>query len=196
MKPNDFIDPHFSTVSWYRRPQPYVRWLLILTVVAGAVALIPDKTARAPRVFAQDVVPAPGPVPVPLVALRDQPKPAAPVMPTAPEPSDRFVVNAGESIDPEMVHPAPQGIDEAMVVRRPDRRALPRVVIAPPRDKTGELPLPLLPKSDAPAAKIAPKASPNPPATAKPLSGSRRQRGKIEVWRNVPQHKLPAQAGK
>jgi hypothetical protein len=190
MKPYDFIDPHFSTVPWYRRPQPYVRWLLILAVIASAFAVIPDKPAPAPGVFAQDVPLAP----VPLSALRDQPNQVPPITLTAPQDSARFVVNASESIDPEMVHRAPEGIDEAMVVRRPDRRAPSRIVVMPPRDKPGRLlPVPVLRRSDVPAAKIAPKSSANPPATAKPSRRSHGQRGAIAIWRDLPAWRVPAQ---
>jgi hypothetical protein len=39
-----------------------------------------------------------------------------PVRMLTPQPGDRFVVVANPAIDQEMVHPAPAGIDEGMVV--------------------------------------------------------------------------------
>jgi hypothetical protein len=136
MKPKCNFDHDFANPSWRWKPLARARWLLLIAVVAALLAVIPTRTTRSPQVFAQGAKPV-------LAAHRvkvQQPAPSPLVALIRPEPAEHFTVMARPSIDPEMVHRAPAGIDEAMVVQRPDQRALPPLVIAP---QPGE---PIVPK--------------------------------------------------
>jgi hypothetical protein len=120
MKPKSEFDPDLAKLPWRFNPLARARWLLILAVVAAVLALIPTRPTRSPQVFAQRATPV-------LTAHRmalQQPAPAPPNAVTRPRPGEHFVVMASPSIDPQMVHRAPAGIDEAMVVRPPDQRVM------------------------------------------------------------------------
>jgi hypothetical protein len=164
MKPKPDIEPDFALAPWRSIPRTVARWLLIFAVITGAIALIPAEPTPAPRAFAQGGPPAPQNLRLTL----QQPPPAPPAAVAVPQPRDGFVVMASPSIDPLMVHPAPEGIDERMVVRLRDRRSAPSILVEPPRNKPGRLPVPVPPNSDDPDAEPDPELPPTEPLPAQP----------------------------
>jgi hypothetical protein len=159
MEPKYGFDPDFTTPPWYRKPLPYVRWLVIFAVVAAAVALLPARETPSPQPFAPGVMPTPAGLSVTL----QQPAPNPPTVVTTLQPRDRFVMIAPAHIDPQMVHPAPARIDEQMVIGVRKGRGLPPIAVVPPRKRRVHMPV-SPPNSSTP--KVAPKASPTPPAPA------------------------------
>jgi hypothetical protein len=156
MKPKSEIDPDFATSPWRSIRRTVARWLLIFAVLSGAIALIPAEPTRAPQAFAQGGAIVPSAVGLTL----QQPPPAPQIAVAEPQPQDGFVVMASPSIDPQMVHPAPAGIDEKMVAHLRSRRATPPVLIVPRRNKLRELPVPVRPKSETPDEKLGPEVTP------------------------------------
>jgi hypothetical protein len=107
------FDPDFVAM-----PRPKCRririWrLVILCAPLAALALALASTSQAPGspIIAQAVVPGQPPLRSPM----RQPGSVSPLR-LIPVPGDRFVWMASPAIDPEMVHAAPDGIDEAMVL--------------------------------------------------------------------------------
>ena len=138
MKPKSDIELDFATARRHWIPLTRSRWLLFFAMIAGALTLISARPPQSPQVFAH------GGAPVRTahrVALQQR-APAPPVALTIPQPVDQFVVMASPKIDPGMVHQAPAGIDEAMVVPSPGQRVTPPAVIAPQSGDPGYLPVP------------------------------------------------------
>jgi hypothetical protein len=156
MKPKPDIDPDFATARWGSMPRTVARWLLIFVLATGALAIIPAEPTKAPQAFAQGAIPAPGSLRLTI----QQPAPELPITITEPQPRDGFVVMASRSIDPQMVHAAPAGIDESMVVRLPSRRATSPILVMPSPKKPREMPVPRRPNSETPDAKLGPKGVP------------------------------------
>jgi hypothetical protein len=156
MKLKPGIDPDFAITPRRSMPRILARWLLIFVLALGALALIPAEPTKAPQAFAQGAIPAPGSLRLTL----QQPAPAPPITVTGPQPRDGFVVMASPSIDPQMVHAAPAGIDETMVVNLRSRRAMSPILVMPPRSKPREMPVPARPNSETPDAKFNPKGKP------------------------------------
>ncbi len=123
MNPKPIFDPDFdheAVVSWKRRLAAgrVCVLLLLLALVAGLGLFSLRQGAVLPAT-------AFGAMPV-LTANRltfVQGVPGAPVLVPRAQPRDRFVVVANPAIDPQMVHRAPTGIDEKMVVPSRDRQA-------------------------------------------------------------------------
>jgi hypothetical protein len=170
MKPKPEIDPDFATAPWRSIPRTIARWLLIFVVITAGIALIPAEPTRPPQASAQASAQAAAtPAPENLKLTLQQPPPASPAKVAGPQPRADFVVMASPSIDPQMVHPAPEGIDEGMVAHfRRDRRAAPFVLVEPPRNKPGQLPLPVPPNSEDPDAELDPEVSPEGPLPSIP----------------------------
>jgi hypothetical protein len=93
---------------------------VILCAPVAALALVLANTNPAPGspMIAQALVPAParGSLAV------QQPAPDTPLR-LMPAPGDHFLWVASPAIDPDMVHAAPEGIDEAMVLPARDSEA-------------------------------------------------------------------------
>ena len=113
MKLTADADPDFVTTPPRKHRRPRILGLLLFLALAAAVALYSVSATLAPsRAIAQTQ----SPVFKPVTLTTQQPDPNMPLRAAIPDPADHFVVTASPLIDPEMVHPAPAGIDEAMVV--------------------------------------------------------------------------------
>ena len=112
MKPKPEFDPDLAAPSRPRRPLARICGLLLLLAVVSVLALRSSRPARARQTIAPGVAP--------LLAANGllilQPAPGAPIRLYRTPQDDRLVMMASPAIDPNMVHPAPKGIDEAMVI--------------------------------------------------------------------------------
>jgi hypothetical protein len=116
------FDPEFvkrGLKSW--RPIRSIGLLMTLVAACGLLLGIALAGTRKPATVVTTAVPA--------VAL-----PAVLVQPFSPPAQlrDPFVRLADTSIDPRMVIPAPEGLDDAMVFDPEGRRASPEVIVQPP----------------------------------------------------------------
>ncbi len=120
MKLTAEFDPDFVAV-----PRPKCRririWrLVILSAPLAALALAFANTNPAPGspMIAQALVPAPA-----RVGLSNLQAGSDSSLRLTAVPGDHFIWLASPAIDPEMVHVAPKGIDEEMVIPASDGRA-------------------------------------------------------------------------
>jgi hypothetical protein len=113
MKPTAEFDPHFVAMPGPKCRRIRLWRLSLLCAPVAALALVLANTNRAPGspIIAQALVPGQPPLRSPM----RQPGSGSPLR-LIPVPGDRFVWMASPAIDPEIVHAAPDGIDEAMVL--------------------------------------------------------------------------------
>jgi hypothetical protein len=165
MKPKPDLDPDFAADP--RRPSAPVRVMsvLVLAAIVAGMTLFALKPAPAPPAFAQGAIP----VFTGDTVVVAHPAEAEPVMVFAPQSGDRFVLMADANIDPKMVFPAPEGIDDAMVHRPFGGQVAPRVPAEPqPVDPTLPNYEPIPRPAPTPDGQVAPKVSPRVPGRSQP----------------------------
>ncbi len=128
MEPKPDLDPELAGPLRTRYLPARTRWLLLLLALVAGLTLFSLKPGRGSQTIAGGVVPV-------LTGKRLSIQYAAPGAPAAsvirPQPDDHFVRLASPAIDPEMVHRAPAGIDEAMVIPSPEPQFASPELVAP-----------------------------------------------------------------
>ena len=134
MKPKPEFDPDLAAPSRPRRPLARICGLLLLLAVVSVLALRSSRPARARQTHRAGRGSPPG-----------GQRPVDPAAGTGgairlyrtPQ-DDRLVMMASPAIDPNMVHPAPKGIDEAMVIATLDQQAAAPARVTPPAALPGQ----------------------------------------------------------
>lgn len=128
MKPKFDFAPDFASPSRPRATLGRKPWVLILIVLAGPFTLAVVASTRSHPAPIRNTMPWLEPARPALV----QPVPGRALNPRNSQRGDHFVMMADPSIDGEMVHAAPEGIDDGMVVPRQGRAgAVPLMRVLP-----------------------------------------------------------------
>ena len=127
MKPKPDLDPDFAADSrWW---SVWVRAIGLRTLVialAGSILCGLTLACRVSAMAGDAVAQTNG-----RVVVLQKPGQAPRAKALTRSPRDRFVVMARANIDPEMIVPAPAGIDEAMVFTEDEGRLVRWTVVAP-----------------------------------------------------------------
>jgi hypothetical protein len=128
MEPKPDLDPELAAPLRTRYLSARTCWLLLLLAFVAGLTLFSVRTAPGTQAIAGGAVPV-------LTGNRLSIQYAAPGAATTvvirPEPGDHFVAVASPAIDPQMVHRAPEGIDDAMVIPSPGSQFASPGLVAP-----------------------------------------------------------------
>lgn len=164
MKLKSDLDPDFATDVRHSKSRTPTRRLLVLAAIAAVLGLsLASQMQSSPF-----VVQGARPVATAQRVRLPQPAPDQPGTVAGSQARDHFVAMANPSIDPGMVHRAPSGLDEAMVVRIPDASGTPPLDIVPQPGEPVLPPVPVPPGSVKPNEKHVPRALPHVPDPFEP----------------------------